>query len=249
MPQKLHELLPQEASRETQASKVVADLKHTFETKRHLFEEKVVTFTPSTEGGQAVKESQSDLTTTVKTQLAELQPFVIASLDASFQVASANTKAVADIILDDGTVLVGKVPATALLELEKRVAQIHGLLQAVPTLDPAKGFTADGQRGKGIYVAREVTKTRNKKTFVPLVLAAATKEHPAQVKEGWEDQPIGKLVEQEWSGLLTPADKSALLAKSEELSRAIRSARARANEQEVDKTAKIGGALLGHIFG
>lgn len=206
-------------------------------------------FTPSAENSQSVTESQSDITTTVPAQLKELQPFLQKSLNASYQVANANTKAMADVVLDDSTVLLSNVPATALLELEKRISDIHGILQAIPTLDPAKSFTADAQRGPGYYKAREVRKTRTKKTFVPLVLAAATKEHPAQVKEGYEDQPIGSIAEQEWSGLLTPSEKSAMLAKCEEVSRAVRAARSRANEQEVDKTLKIADKLLGHIFG
>jgi hypothetical protein len=247
---KLHELLPIESSHETQAAKVKADLANTFEKKRHLFEEKRTVFTPSQEGAPAVTETQSDLNTTVLDQLDELTPFLVKSLDASYQVAVANTKAQADVVLDDGKAILKGVPATALLELEKRVASILELLKAIPTLDPAKGYLPDGQKtGKGVYKARDVRKVRTRKTFVPLVLAAATKEHPAQVKEGWEDLPIGHISEQEWSGLLTPADKSKLIDRAEEVCRAIRSARARANEQEVDKTAKIGAALLKHILG
>ena len=247
---KLHELLPVESSHETQANKVKADLANTFEKKRHLFEEKRTVFTPSTEGAPAVTETQSDLNTTVTDQLEELTPFLVKSFDASFQVAVANTKAQADVVLDDGKVIVAAVPATALLELEKRVASVLELLKAIPTLDPAKGFTPDSQKaGKGVYKARDVRKVRTKKTFVPLVLFAATKEHPAQVKEGYEDLPIGIIAEQEWSGMLTPAEKSKLIDRAEEVCRAIRSARARANEQEVDKTAKIGAKLLKQIFG
>jgi len=246
---KLHELLAVESSLETQALKCRSDLANTFEKKRHLFEEGITTFTANTGDAQPFEEAKSTLQSTVAKELGWLQPFIIKSLDASYQVAEANTLARADVLLDDGTVLLTGLPATALLELEKRIAEIHGLIGAIPTLDPAKGFVVDTQRGEDIFKAREIRTVRTKKAFVPLVLAAATKEHPAQVKEGFEDQPIGTIVKQEWSGLMTPADKADLLAKCEEVSRAVRSARSRANEQVVDSTKKIGAKLLGHIFG
>jgi hypothetical protein len=158
---KLHELLAIESNLETQASKVRADLANTFEKKRHLFEEKRLLFTPNTEGAQVVTEQQTDIQTTAQKELAWVQPHLAKALNASYQVAEANTQARADIILEDSdTPLVKDVPATSLLELQKRLAEILHLAQAIPTLDPAKGFTADPQRGPGIYKAREIRKTR-----------------------------------------------------------------------------------------
>jgi hypothetical protein len=139
-------------------------------------------------------------------------------------------------------------PATALLELEKRAAEITALLKAIPTLDPAKGFLPDAARGTGIYKAREVTKTRTKKTAKVIVKYEATKEHPAQTEMITEDVPIGKIQEQEWSGLITPAEKADLINRAEMATRAIRRARSRANEAEVDTKNKIGQKLMKYIL-
>ncbi len=242
---KLHELLAVESNLENQADKVRGELANTFEKKRHLFEEKLVTFTPNGEGVQPTRESQSDIQSTVAKELDWILPFIAKSFDASYQVAEANTAARADVILDDETVFISQVPATALLELEKSLAKVQALVVAIPTLDPAKGFQLDEQRPGGIYKARDVRKNRTKKTFVPLVLALATKEHPAQVKEGYEDLPIGTV---EWSGLITPATKADMIARVEQLIRAVRRARSRANEQEVDTTKVIGKKLIGYVF-
>lgn len=245
---KLHELLAIETNLETQAAKVRSDLANTFEKKRHLFEEKRTVFLPLAEGELASIELQSDLQSTVPKELDWVQGHIIKALDASYQVAETNTQARADVILEDDTLLLQSVPATALLELEKRLAEISNLIKAIPTLDPAKGFGSDPQRGAGVYKAREVVKTRTKKVAKVIVKYEATKEHPAQTEMVTEDVPTGKIQEQEWSGLLTPADKSALIDRVEILARAVRRARSRANEAEVDASLRVGGRILRYLL-
>lgn len=245
---KLHELLAVETNLENQANKCRTDLMVTFEKKRHLFEEKRVVFVPNSEGAQAVVEHQSDIQSTVRKELEWIQQHLAKAFDASYQVAEANTEARADVVLDDdaATVLLKDMPATSLLELEKRAAEVQALIGTIPTLDPAKGFSIDTQRG--VYKAREVTKQRTKKQPKVIVKYEATKEHPAQTELMHEDVPVGSIQEQEWSGLLTPADKADLLNRAEMVARAVRRARSRANEAEVDTAKKIGNRLLKYVF-
>ena len=191
---KLHEVLAVEGSLENQANKCRSDLLNTFEKKRHLFEEKRVIFQPLAEGAPEVTETQSKMESTIWKELIWLRGFSVKALDASFQVACANTNASADIVLEDGSTLAESVPATALLELEKRMSEITDFLKAIPTLDPARGFVPDTNRGNGIYVAQEITKTRTKKTKEVLKLAPPTKEHPEQVAMIDVDVPVGKTV-------------------------------------------------------
>lgn len=245
---KLHELLSIEGNLENQANKALQDLSSTFEKKKHLFEESCVSFTPNAEGSQTVIESQSSIQSTVKKELEWLSGFFKKSLDASYQVAEANTLARADIVLEDGTVIAPQVPATALLELEKRMTAIHNLVATIPTLDPAMGFTPDPNRGEGYFASRVINKNRTQKVKEVIILYPATTEHPAQTQLIDKDVETGKLIQQSWSALVTPAKKSEYLDKVETLSRAIRQARSRANDQEVDKTKKIGAKLLDFIF-
>lgn len=246
---KLHQLLAIETSRSSQTTKLRQDLIKTFGDKRHLFEKKVVTFTPAGEGSAAVTEQQSDLQTTVRQELSWIGPHIAEHLDLEFQINETNTRAAADIELPDGTILAKDVPATTLLELQKRLNDIQELAKAIPTFDPAKGFTEDKDAGAGIRVARPVTKKRTTKVQEPLVLYPATEKHPAQVQMITSDKVTGEILEQEWSGMMTPADKSKILDRIEVLSRAVRSARAKANEAEVDKTKTIGGDIVAYIFG
>lgn len=246
---KLHELLAVEKNMETQSAKTRTELSKTFADKRHLFSMKVVTFKPNTEGATAATESQSDIQTTVTDEMKWLSGILAKSMDASFQIDLANTVAKADVVTEDGKTVAAGLPATALLRLEHRMQEIHDLIVAVPTLDPAKGFQPDTDKGPGYFRAREVAKVRTKKVFAPIVIVPATKEHPAQVEKLFNDEPIGTVVEQEWSSLITPAAKAELLDRCDILTRAIKKARSRANEQEIDvKEDKVGTALLKYIF-
>jgi len=243
---KLHELLAVETNLENQATKVRLDLANTFEKKRHHFCQKRVVFTPIEENAQPVIEEQSDIQTTVRKELEWITPILAKSLDASYQVAEANTEARADVVLETGKILLKQVPATALLELEKRVKDIHDLVNTIPTLDPAKGFTRDEQ--SGCYIAREITKNRTKKIKDVLIRYQATKEHPAQTEVIDKDVIVGKITENEWSAMLTPAEKADILSRIEMVARAVRSARSRANETPTDPEKKIGKQLLEFVF-
>jgi hypothetical protein len=245
---KLHELLAVEGSLSTQSTKVRTDLAGTFANKRHLFEEKRVTFKPFSEDQVEKVEEQSAIQSTVEQELEWVSQHIIKSLDASLQVAVANTAAKADIVLEDGLeVLAEDVPVTALLELEKRMAEVFELTKSIPTLDPAKGYTQDGTRS-GVYVAREVSKNRTNKTKEVVVLYPATKEHPAQTQLLDVDKPVGTISEQHWSALLTPQRKSEIMDRAEQLIRAVRRARSRANDVEVDLSKKIGKSLLNFVI-
>jgi hypothetical protein len=246
---KLHELLAVEGNLKTQAQKTAKDLKHTFETKRHLFGEKRITFTANAEGSAPVTEEQSDIQSTVRKEIEWISAIVAKAIDAGHQIDVANTQATADVIAEDGSVLLKAMPATSLLQLEHRLTEIHELVQALPTLDPAKGFALDAQRADGTYKAREVHKNRTKKLQRPLELSPATKEHPAQVQLITEDVVVGQILEQEWSALLTPVTKSDILARCDAIRRAVKQARARANEVEVDVAGnRVGKKILDYIF-
>lgn len=247
---KLHELLAVNTNLGAQAAKTRTDLMATFKNKTHHFSEKQVSFQPFGEGQPPVVESQLDLQTTVRKELEWLAPFVYKAVDTAYQVAEANTQARADVILDDGTVLLKNVPATSLLELEKRAKELHDFVSSIPTLDPAKGFAADPQRGDGIYRARDDHKKRTKKVTKVLTLAQATEKHPAQAQTYVEDEPIGDIVTLEWSGLLTVADKGDMLSRVEDFTRAVKQARSRANDLTVDtRDQKIGQRITDFIFG
>lgn len=246
---KLHELLAVEQQLKTQSESTRAELKNTFDKKKHLFEEKRSSFVPNKEGLLPASEVQSDIQSTVPQEFKWISGIMTKAMDTSYGVAEGNMLSRADVIMDDGSVVLSNVPATALMELEKRVSEIHELIKTAPTLDPAKGFRLDPDRGKDIFKAREITKTRTQKAQRVIVKYAATEHHPAQTELVSEDVPIGTITEQEWSGLITPARKSELLEKTEELKRAVKKAKFRANEVTLTVLPKCGDAIFAFVFG
>jgi hypothetical protein len=246
-PRKLHEFLGAQKQVFGQAEKVRTDLLATFDKRKHLFGEGLKQFQPDGEDKKPVIEAQSTLQTTIPQELRWMQPIIAKALDSEATIDQGNTVAKADVVLDDDSVLLRDVPATQLLQLDKRLGELHQFVTAIPTLDPAKGFTRAKDRGVGVYQAREVTKRRTSKEQTPLVLAPATEKHPAQVQLITKDVEIGTIIEQEWSGLLTPATKAKVLERLEELRRAVKQARARANDVIVEEQ-HIGDKLLGYVF-
>ncbi len=246
---KLHELLAVESDLRGQAESCRTDLKSTFEKKSHHFTKKVITFKSTVDGVPDKTESQLNLQTSVKKELSWIAEKLAKALDTGHQIDVANTTAQSDVVLEDGTVLLKGVPTTSLLRLEHRVVEVKDLVGAIGTLDPAKGFTEDPSEGDGIYRARDEEKNRGEKKFSFVVMVPPTDKHPAQVKELMEDVKIGTIVTQEWSSLITVAQKGDMLDRVEEVLRAIKRARARANEMEIDvRQNKIGESVLNYVF-
>ena len=246
---KLHELLAVRGSLKAQAAKVLLDLSNTFEKKHHHFTAKLKTYTPLGEDAPSKTEEESALQTTVRRELAWIQPYLAKNIDSHFQIALGNTTAAADIVLADGKRLATGVPASTLLELEDTVEGLRKFIETIPTLDPAKGFRPDPAQEPGVYVSREVEKTRTQMQKRAIVMYPATDKHPAQTQLVDEQVPIGVIREREWSSMLTPAEKGDLLDRVEQLSRAIKSARSQANEADVPVTTGIGSTLLAYVFG
>jgi len=246
---KLHELLAIENDTRAQAEATRKDLENTFDKKGHHFTKKVVTFKSNSDGVPDKVESQLNLQTTVASELKWISEKIGKAIDTGHQVDVANTTAKADVTLDSGDVLLKDLPATSLLRLEHRLTEVRSLVHSIPTLDPAKGFEPDPKEGEGIYRARNDERQRTEKQFSFQVMVPATDKHPAQVKELMLDKPIGTILTQEWSSLITVSDKGRMLDRIEELLRAVKKARARANDMKIDDAKdKIGAKVLDYVF-
>jgi len=248
---KLHELLAVDANLRNQAEVTRKELTSTFVKKSHHFTKKVVTYKPLAEGQPEKTESQLDIQTSIEEELKWIGEKLAKAMDVGFQIDVANTQAKADIILENGTTLMGDVPATALLQLEHRLNDVMELVKHIPTLDPAKGFgqKPDPTEVPGTYKAREEVRTRTEKIVKPVVMYPATDKHPAQVQAISVDEVIGYLTTQEWSSLIHSSTKGKILDRVEELIRAVKKARSRANDLEVNtKGVAIGALLLDYAF-
>lgn len=245
---KLHEVLAVEGDLEGQYKKIIEEATTVFKKGEH-FIGGTKTLTMFDEGRKHEEEAGYEhraLTTTVKDKLKYASTSIIRYLDAVAQKESTNQLAKADVELN-GAVILAEVPATLLLGLETKLKTIRGMYEAIPTLGPGIEWKRDETQGPDVWVMAEPeTAMKTEKVIKPFVMYEATKEHPAQVKELSDTVNVGIYKRRHVSGALSPKEKSELLGRVDNLIRAVKKARQRANMQEVAKK-DIGKILMDYI--
>jgi len=155
-----------------------------------------------------------------------------------------NTQAQASIVVG-GVVLAEEVPVTTLMYLEKWTAHLRDFVRALPVTDAVNAWSWNEDRG--VWQSAEKQRVKTRKDQIPVVMYEATPEHPAQVEMVSRDVVEGFWKERLFSAALSPNARRAMLENVEALNVAVKTARERANTQEVDAKT-IGEALLGFVF-
>lgn len=176
-----------------------------------------------------LQDEKKDLPGVVDGELAEYLKSAGNYINITIEKENANTSAFADVVLNGETFL-EHWSATALLNLEARLDELHKVFSAIPTLIEGERWTLDETRG--YFVSDKRSQIRTIKTQKPIVLYEATKEHPAQVQLASLDVPSYEIEQVVYSGMLTISDKKARLERIEALQRAVKQARQRANTVE-----------------
>ncbi len=251
---RLHELLAVEMDRKGAAEKARKTATDRFTRKTAHFSGVRRTFRPFSvdeaagESPDERLEAETRLVATVPEVLEGIFGQFGQALDVSFQIDDANTRARADLVVD-GQTLAEQVPATFLLQLEKRLRSMKELLEAAPTYDPVKLWTLDAGADKAhVFRAEPVVTVRKQKTRKYNIMVEATKEHPAQVDIVNVDAPVGQIRTYEWTGMLSPGRKAQLLERMDKLILAVKAARSRANTQDVDPQRRIAKTLADYVL-
>lgn len=247
---RLHEILAVEHEKKASADRARSTSIETFRSKQAHFSGIRRTFKPfavdealGEVAGERV-EAETRLVKTVAEELGRTLDALSGALNMAYQIDETNTRARADIIVD-GVTLAGDVPATFLLQLERRLGEVRALLKEAPTFDPVRTWEPDPEAEReNVLRAASVATIRKQRTRRYNVMVEATPEHPAQVDIVEVDEPVGEIRAYEWTGMVSPAKKAALLRQLETLLAAIKSARSRANMAEVDTSRDIAGALF-----
>lgn len=243
---KLHEILAVETDLKNIHEKIIEETKNTFEKKGTHFMKIYKKLEMFESDDTSYPEEHLEMVDTVKNKLNYTVKSIINFFDAVYQKEKTNQIAQANIVIE-GKIIAEKVPATYLLGLEKKIVKVREMYAKIPTLQPGLKWEKDKNEGEDIYTSsHNDEKIKTKKTFVHKVLYQATKEHPAQIKEWEEAVNVGKYITQSWSSMLSPAEKSNLLHKIDELLQAVKKARQRANEEKVI-TETIGRKLFDYI--
>lgn len=178
--------------------------------------------------------------------LGKIEKGYVPFIDAKLQKEIANQQAKADIIIE-GKTLAKDIPVCFLLNMEEEIKQLRKVYEGVPILPDEIIWEKDEVKGKDIYRSKyPVEKNKTEKRPHYEVVVQPTKEHPAQVKEWTEDKPVGKYITDTWSSAMTRVEKTALLSRIDNLLKAIKKARQRANNQEIQKR-EIGKIFFDYI--
>lgn len=248
---KLHEVIAVEKDIRSTAAKIVAETNNTFGKKHQLFSTHQKLYEPLKEGDpDKGEEETAQPITTIGDKLSYFETHMVRLFDAILQKEDANSKAKEDIVIfndNDKVILAEKVPVSALVQLENIFEEIRtNVYDTIPTLDPTKRWVEDKAAGAGRYLTDVTTRLSSKKIQKPLVLHPGNDKHPPQVQLITEDTPVGNYKINYFSGMISPADKSALLRRVDQMIEAIKKARARANDTEV-VSLKIGKRLFKYI--
>jgi hypothetical protein len=241
---KMHEILAVEKDIRQSATRRITDTYQKLGTPA-LLAGITRTYSPKDEDGDELPPEGTKVQVSAKVVLQDAKQQFEQLWDIVATKDYGNLHAVSDITLDDGTVLASGVPTTYLLWLEKELNDLHTLVSKLPVLDPAETWSWSEQADA--YVTPPTHTVRSKKVPKAFVKAPATDKHPAQVDVYQEDVQVGTWETIKFSGALPAAEVRQLVDRVHEVRQAVKTARAKANETEVDQQ-HIASTILNYVF-
>ena len=214
--------------------------------KPSLFDGISRTYQPLDEDGETQPPEKKNVQYKAKQAIAEAQAALLDLLNVAATQDWCNRQAQANIEVD-GQVILADVPVTYLLFLEKQLTDIHTFVAQIPTLDPAETWHWDA--AADCFAAETTFSNRTKKVPRSHILVKATEEHPAQAEMYHEDVKVGEWRTTKFSSALPAQEKNEILERVRKLQEAIKYARERANDMEVEKEQKIGNQVFDFVFG
>lgn len=247
---KLHELLAVETDLQGISKKIIEETVTTFTKKADHFTGFIKTYEPLRDEEDQLPETRKEIVDTVMDKLKYTSGKVGKYWDCVLQKEATNQTACADIIVD-GKTIAEKIPATALLGLESKLKEFRNIIDCIPTLPPGIAWEEEKTlNDKGYIFKTKFPKEtlRTIKQFKSQILVAPTEHHPAQIEKWEEPVVVGKYIESTICSCISPAKKSELLGKIDNLIQAVKKARQRANNTDVIKL-NIADKLFDYIYG
>lgn len=243
----LHQILAVVGPLVTQSQNILNETIYTFQKKDSHFDGLKKTYAAIDIDAGDLPGEDKEVVTTVAEKLKYTTKSFIPAVNALLSKEQTNSSGNAHATISlDGKEF--ELSATSLLALEGQLTQFRNVLKTIPTLDPTRRWDVLKNESRAILVTPEEKKIRFTKVQSPLLLAEATKEHKAQVQVVSTDKPAGTWNTLYLSGRITPAAKSDLLGRTDDLIFKVKKARSKANQADVVQM-KIGQQVVDHIFG
>lgn len=240
---RLHEVIAIEKGVKERSQAEMAKLQSALQHP-DLFQGHQKKYVPKNEAGERYPDDVKRVQVRVVDILERIGEVRLEIIDVEATKDLTNTLAKADIVID-GTVLASGVPATTLLFLEKELATLQTLINALPALDPAQEWNEDKATGLWRTPVQETHRTA--KIQKAIVLYDATDKHPAQTQLINEDVVAGLWQTTQMSGAMPVNAKLALWKKVAKLTDAVKSARERANSTDVQELS-LGKAVFDYLW-
>ncbi len=240
---KLHQILAIEKGVKSSADKALTQAYHTIQ-KPELFSGLVRTYQPLDDEGERRPPESKKIQYTASELIKQAKDAVRDLIDITATKDATNTRAKANLVVG-GTLLASDVPVTTLLFLEKRLTDVRTFVSKLPTLDPAETWILNPATGQ--YETTETQSGSTKKVNEPVMLAAATEKHPAQVQLVQKDVLVGYWHQRKLSAAMPVTEQSKLLDRIDLLLRSIKMAREEANSVEA-ADQKIGDRIMDYVF-
>lgn len=165
--------------------------------------------------------------------------------DAVYTRDLGNAAARADVVLEDGTVLIRDCPTIFLGWMITQITDLRTVLTAIPTRPLGVKWERTNQ--PGIWqspVSRRIV-TEQKPMHK---LSEPSDRHPQTLLDKWmSNEPVGQWNDRTLTGAMDPGEHAELLRRVEDVLRALTLARLNANKQEVTP-ASVSGGLLAYLF-
>jgi hypothetical protein len=209
--------------------------------KPALFEGMTRVYRPKNDEGDKLPGERKVVQYRVDDALSTIRLAETEAINVTAQKEQANTVAAAPVLVD-GKLVIGKVPATTLLFLERRLTNLRTFLEALPELDIGEEWEPDYD--SGLSRTAPVETQRTVKLQRPLVLFPATDKHPAQTQVVTEDVLAGFWNTTRQSGAIAKTRKLELIDRVDKLLIGVKEAREEANSVDAGERANIGGAIF-----
>ena len=257
MPQKktgtvLHELLAVEQGLSETSNRLTKEVTKTLSTKAELFKGQSKEHEIFGDDQQHLKQATqyNEIQSTVDEQLDFLGGELTKYWDVSLQKEEANQRAKENIIVN-GKVLAADVPSIVLLSMEKKLGSLLAVYNAIPTLDAATTWEPDPNAERpNVFRTKHATERQQTVTSKKYIeISPATVQHKAQIAQQEIVEVVGKYKVTEFSSAISSFEKAARIQRLTTLIRAVKKARQRANNVDVNNELAFGKELLNFING
>lgn len=244
MSKKLNQVLAIEKSLKGRAETVFATYQHASQ-REELLDGFAKTFQAVKDGDATRPNESRKVQHTAKEIFGALTKVLAELFTTTASKDTANCTARADVRVG-GKVLLANVPSTNLLFLDKKLTELYAFVSKFAELKSDTNWAFDPNTG--YYRSEEIKSQVTAKEQKPLVLYAATPQHPAQTQLITQDVIIGYWTTTKQSGALPHPVKIEILEKIQALQYAVKEALEEANTVEAPDN-DYGATIMAHLFG